>query len=221
MSRGLSSPNVTASTALHVRPLVFVEMQFDAGTERVHNGVGTYVWGSQTWTGIGAIGQIGTIEEGIELSPYGITLKLNALNPSLLAIAEGEEVFNRRIRIYIGLLDENGQLTDTPFERWSGWMSAMSIELGGENDGIELAAESDLRFFAQSNGSRFTDEDQQARFSGDVAFEFLDQIIDSRIIWGPDGTAVSPGVDGAKKLPGRTPPPRTTPGTTPKRGVGG
>ena len=186
MSRGLSAGNLAAIALPHIRPIVFVKLEFDGGTEYIHNAVGTYTTLSQSWEGIGALGDIGPLEEGLDLSPFGVSMTLNALNAELLAIATGEEVFNRRATIYIGYLDENGVLVADPQERWSGFMDNISIRLGAEN-ALALQCENDFRFFDRANGSLFTDEDQQRRFSGDVFFEFLDQMIDAKLSWGPGG----------------------------------
>lgn len=194
MSRGLSAENLTAAQALHVRPLEFVEFQFDTATVRIHNGVGTYTFNSQTWTGIGALGSVSPIEEGIELSPYGVTMELWALDPTFLAEALQEAVFNRTVTWYQGFLDENGQLVDTPAILWKGSGDNTSISLGGERDVITLQCESALRFLELANGARFTDEDQQQRYSGDVLFEYLPQMMDAQVIWGPHAAVVSPGV---------------------------
>lgn len=197
MSRGLSAPTLTAASAAHVRPIVFVKLELDSGTLYLHNAVGTYTWGSQTWTGVGALGSIGEIEEGLDLSPYAVALGLNALDPSLVTVATTEEVFNRRVTIYIGLLDDNGALVADPHERWSGSGDSMSIRLGGE-DGIALNCENDFRFFDQANGSRFTDEDQQRRYPGDLFFEFLPQMIDAKVFWGQGGSPTVVGQLGGR-----------------------
>lgn len=197
MTRGLSANNLTAIAAAHIRPIVFVKFVFDGGTEYVHNAVGNYTWGGFTWQGIGALGDIGKLEEGIDLSPYGVTMQLDALNSTLMAVATGEEVFNRAVTVYIGYLDENGALVADPQERWSGFMDTLSVRLGLEN-GIALQCESDLRFFDRANGALFTDEDQQRRYSGDVFFEFLPQMIDAQINW--NGITASPGT---ARRPGR------------------
>lgn len=184
MTRGLSASNLTAIAASHIRPIVFVKLEFDGGTEYVHNAVGTFTTLGQTWTGIGALGEIGPLEEGLDLSPFGVTLQLNALNTDLMSIATGEPLFNRRVTIYIGYLDENGVLVADPQERWSGLMDHVSIKLGAENI-TQLQCENHLRFFDRANGSLFTDEDQQRRFSGDKFFEFLPQMIDVKLTWEP------------------------------------
>ena len=217
MSRGLSAGNLTAIASTHVRPLVFVKLEFDSATQYLHNGVGTYTWGGFTWTGIGALGEVSQIEESIDLSPYGVTMSMCAFDPTLLAIAVGEPVFNRPVAMYIGLLDENGVLVADPQERWSGYMDSMTISLGG-NDAIALQCESEDRYLDQANGSLFTDEDQQLRYSGDLFFQYLDQMMDAKVFGGAG--AVVPGNLGGKHLPGGKPPP-TPRDRTPKRGLQG
>lgn len=190
MSRGLVSANLTASQALHVRPLFFAELQFDTATMYVHNGAGNYVWGSQTWQGLGVLGTVSTIEEGLGLTSYGVSMELYALDPTVLAEAANEPVYARAMVLYIGFLDDSGVLVATPQTLWSGYGDHTSIVIGGEQDVVSLACESELRFLDLANGSRFTDEDQQRRYSGDVAFEYLPQMIDAQVTWGPSGQGV-------------------------------
>ena len=202
MSRGLSAPNVTASTALHVRPLVFVKLEFDGVTYYYHNGVGNYVWGGFAWQGIGALGAIGPIEESLDLSPYAVSMGLTVFEPALLAEAVAEEIYNKPATVYIGLLDDNGQLVADPQERWGGGMDHTTIRLGGGDDHIELLCESEFKFLDRANGSLFTDEDQQRLYPGDLAFEFLDQMIDIKLAWGPGGSPTSLGRPSTGPRPG-------------------
>lgn len=207
MSRGLSADNVAAATAAHVRPLFFVEFIFDGGTERLHNGLGDYTWGGFTWTGIGDLGEVSSIEEGDDLSPFGVTFKLNALDSVLLALAKSQEIYGRAVKVYLGFVGDDGLLVDDPDEFWSGRMETMTIELGGESDSIVVQAESELAIFKQANGRMFTNEDQQARYPGDQFFEYLDQMQDAKIQWGPGGErVVLPRESGS----GRGPPDRNT-----------
>lgn len=192
MSRGLSTANVTASQASHKRPLFFLELQFVSGTWRSHNGLGSFTWGGQTWAGVGDIVSIGPIEEGDDLSPFGVEIKLSALNSTILGYAQDEEIYGQRVIIYQGFIDDNGALVDTPDDYWSGSMETMTIELGGDTDSITLTAESELAVHDKANGALFTDEDQQARYSGDTGFQFLDQMEDAKVQWGPGGANGEP-----------------------------
>lgn len=197
MSRGLAAANLTAAQALHVRPLFFVELQFDTATMYVHNGVGSYVWGGQTWQGLGAMGTVSAIESGADLTAYGVKMELYAFDPTVLAEASNEAVYKRAVKIYQGFLNENGALVADPHVIWSGFGDHMSISLGGESDTVTLACESELAFLDRANGARFTDEDQQQRYSGDTAFRYLPQMVDAMVIWGPGGQFTRFGSSGS------------------------
>jgi hypothetical protein len=189
MSRGMAAANISASTAAHVRPLLFIEMRFDSGTSRLHNGLGSFRWGGNDWLGYGSLGSVGAIEEGDDLSPYAVQLTLSGVDSTLLTIAQGTAIFERRVIIYIGFINDAGALTADPDELWSGSMEHMTISLGGGLDSITLQAESELIAHSQANGALFTDEDQQKRHPGDTFFEFLSQIQPPmRVQWGTGAT---------------------------------
>lgn len=193
MTRGNASANNTASALAHVRPLIFVEIQFDGGTVYLHNGVGRYVWDTpraspaETWLGVGAFGGISEIEETAELTPYRVSLTLNGLDPSLVASVDDEELFERLVIVYLGYIGDDGALVADPDERWRGLMDSAQIT-GGT---ITITAETEMARFFRSSGKLFTDEDQQAAFSGDIGFEYLDQMIDLDVRWGPEGFGVN------------------------------
>ena len=56
---------------------------------------------------------------------------------------------------------------------------------------ITVTAQHDLAVLNEVDGSRFSDEDQQQRFAGDVGLEFVHQQSTIRLVWG--GLTVKPG----------------------------
>lgn len=186
MTRGNASANNTASALAHVRPLIFVEIQFDGGTVYLHNGVGRYTFSSQTWLGVGAFGGISEIEETAELTPRRVSFTLNGLDPSLVGSVDDEELFERLVIVYLGYIGDDGALVATPDERWRGFMDSAQIA----GSAITITAETELARLFRTNGRLFTDEDQQAEYSGDTGFEFLDQLIEVDLRWGPEGFGV-------------------------------
>lgn len=194
MSRGNASANTTAAALPHVRPLIFVELQFDGGTLYLHNGIGIYSFPTpvaspaETWLGVGALGQISEIEETAELSPYRVTFTLNATDPTLIAAVDDEPLYERLAIVYLGFIGDDGALVAQPDERWRGFMDSAQIA----NDAITVTAETEMARFFRSSGKLFTDEDQQAEYSGDTGFQFLDQMVDLDLRWGPDGVSVQP-----------------------------
>lgn len=196
MSRGLSSPNATAFAQRHVRPISFIEFQFASGTLRLHNGVGSYTWGGQTWIGVGNLGTMSDVEETDELSAYRVSYQLSGINTAILTEALGEQIYERLAIRYEGTLDDNGALVDTPHELRRDFMDTMEIARGGEIDTITLHCESEHIRDSRAPGGMFSDEDQQVLFASDTGFQFLPQMIDAQVHWGPGGHQVQAGLPG-------------------------
>ena len=184
MSRGLSSSVMSALSSQTVRPIIFCELDFSSGTIYVHDGIGTYTWGSQDWIGVGSFGAISSIQEGSEVSPYSITLTLSGLDETMAGAALTEDYFMRDVTVYLGLLDEDDVLIDTPTQLWAGFMDVMTVSLGNTGgDTIDLVCESELAKFDRSSNLRYTHVQQQKVNSSDLFFEFLKDIEGAKIRW--------------------------------------
>jgi hypothetical protein len=185
MSRSFSTSVKNALKSQTVRIVMFAELDFSSGTLYVHDGIGTYTWGSQDWLGVGDFGSISSIEEGSEISPYSINLTLSALDTTMSGAALTEDYFMRDVTVYMGVLDENDSLLDTPVQVWSGFMDVMSVTAGsGGGDSITLTCESELGKFDRSANLKYTHANQQKKDSSDLFFEFLKDIEGVKISWG-------------------------------------
>jgi hypothetical protein len=197
MSRDLASNTAAQYAATHVNPIIFVKLEFDTaapnstGTIRLHNGLGTYNWdandgaGIRAWQGTGDLGQISAIEEGDEISPYSIQLKLSGIDTSIAAEAARETYYQRPVTLYVGALNAFDQLVATPDVIWTGFIDTMDAVLGGDNgDSIILTAESELAMFDRSSNYLYTNSQQQSDSSGDTFFTHLQEMEDLTLDWG-------------------------------------
>lgn len=192
--RGLSTALVTAADSAHVRLLTFAKLELDSGTLYLHNGVGTYTWGSVDWLGLGDFGGVSAIEESEELSPFEVTLVLSGLDTSMMDEVMNQDYYLRPVTLYLGALNVGtGVLVDDPDEVWSGFMDSASVTLG-EDNAIALTCESEFAIFNKSNDRAFTDADLQSEYPGDLFFEFLASMIDAVIVW--RGKTVTTGSSG-------------------------
>lgn len=190
MSRGLAAANVLAAQQRHVRPIVFLEFQFDSGTLRFHNAVGTYTWGGNSWLGVGALGEIPPYEESDDPTPYRTSYALNGLNAAILSEALEEEVFERLAIRYDGFIGDDGQLVADPDETRRDLMDTMEILRGDGMESVIVHCENERARDTQAPGGLFSDEDQQSLYAGDTGFQYLAQMIDSQVHWGPGGERV-------------------------------
>ena len=209
MSRDLASNTAISYAASHVNPIVFVKLEFDpssAGTIRLHNGLGTYTWddgsGNVNWLGTGDLGQISTIQEGDQISPYNIELTLSGLDAGLVAEAVKEVYYQRPVTLYVGALNDDDELVATPDIIWNGFIDTMDVRLGGDSgDTLALSAESELAMFERSANLLYTNASQQASSSGDTFFTHLQEMQDITLDWGVrksgsgGGAPINPGDD--------------------------
>ena len=185
MSRGLSASVLSALEGSVVRLVTFAKLSFSSETMYVHDSIGTYTWGSQDWLGVGDFGSISSVEEGTEVSPYSLNLTLSGLDANIVSKTLDENYYMRPVDIYLGLLNEDDALIDTPTQIWSGFMDVMSLSAGASGgDSITLTAESEMSKFDRSANLRYTDTMLKKRNASDKFFEFLKDIDGVKIMWG-------------------------------------
>jgi hypothetical protein len=183
MSRAFGAASAAAFIQPNVSILTFVMLDFASGIVRVHNGLGTYTWGGNDWIGVGSLGAVSQLEEGADVSPYGITLTLSALDAVVSGAALNEDYFMRPVEIYIGALSAEDVLLNDPLQMWGGHMDVMSVTAGAENDQITINCESELAAFDRSSNLKYTTQSQQQFYPGDVFFNFLPKIDGAKIRW--------------------------------------
>jgi hypothetical protein len=158
-------------------------LDFASGIVRIHNSLGTYTWGGEDWVGIGSLGTVSQLEEGADVSPYGITLTLSALDADVSGAALDENYFMRPVEIYIGALSADDELLNAPLQMWAGHMDVMNVTAGAENDQITIKCESELAAFDRSSNLKYTNQSQQEFYPGDLFFNFLPKIEGAKIRW--------------------------------------
>ena len=183
MSRAFGAASAAAFIEPNVSILTFVMLDFSSGIVRVHNGLGTYTWGGNDWIGVGSLGAVSQLEEGADVSPYGITLTLSALDAVVSGAALNEDYFMRPVAIYIGALSAEDVLLNDPLQMWGGHMDVMSVTAGAENDQVTINCESELAAFDRSSNLKYTTQSQQQFYPGDVFFNFLPKIDGAKIRW--------------------------------------
>jgi len=198
MSRGFPANVATALAQQHVSIVTFAKLEFPSGTIYVHNSLGTYTWDSQDWLGVGDLGSISQVEEGIDVSPYAITLTLSGLDATISGAALTEDYFMRPVTVYMGVLDADDALIADPTQIWAGFMDQMNVSLGADGgDAIQLIAESELSRFDVSRNLMYTNAAQQERYSGDLFFSHIHKVQGAKFNWG----ARTAGGSGAPIIP--------------------
>ena len=190
--RNLSGPNITASRDATVRPVFFAELDFASGATRVNSSIYDLSFdpdgGSppldRTFLGVGVLGTISGVEESGDLKSRAIQLSLRGVPRDLVVVSLTEHYHGRAARLWVGLLDENHALIDTPALLFGGLMDTMDTEMGKESK-ITMTVLDRFSRWDTASDIRYTDEQQQARFPGDKGLEFISQVPQKEIFLNP------------------------------------
>ena len=182
MSRDIGSTNETQAQGQYVHVVLLANLQFDTPVY-VHSGYGEIVYDSNTYLGVGDFGSISQARESEVIGPNGITLGLSGVDAGLVSEALDSGSYGDPVTIYQGYRLDDGTLADNPFILWQGFLEYATVSQGGDNT-ITLTCESDLSVLGESDNSRYSDEDQVERYSGDRAFEYVVAMKNVKLQWG-------------------------------------
>ena len=166
------------------RLLVMAELDFPSAPVYVHSGVGEVDFDGKTFLGVGQLGKVSPLQETTELQSYGLSLELSGVDPALVSISLNDNVQGRDAKIYLVFLDEDLQIINPPVGPWVGRMDYMGAEVG-QTATLILHIESRLADWERARIRRYTDEDQQAEYPGDKGLEFVSQMQEKELLWGP------------------------------------
>ena len=87
MPRNLDTTLATHLGDQNIQPCVFVQLKLKSGVVRVWSGVGDFIGpDGQTFTGVGMLGSVGPIGEGIDVKADGTTVTLSGIGDTILDI---------------------------------------------------------------------------------------------------------------------------------------
>ena len=182
--RSLSASMVTEVTTAQLAPVLLASLSFSTPVY-LWSGYGNLVYNSTTYLGLGTLGTISPLEETTDLAARGLTLRLSGVPTANVSLALTENYQGRECSIMFGALSPTaGTLIASPVTVFAGRMDVMQITDDGNTAEITMTAESKLMDFKRPREIRYTDEEQQQLFPGDVRLEFVNDIQEKAIYWG-------------------------------------
>ncbi|MBZ5621447.1 MAG: hypothetical protein LAQ69_22385 [Acidobacteriia bacterium] len=184
MPRVMSSAMLAAIQAPLLRPALFVQIGFASATVYIWSGIGDVSWNGQTWKGLGALLGVPAVEDGVTVQARGTVLSLSGLDAAILGDCMGDFQLGLPVLIYLGLYDGAGGLIPDPIEIWSGRTDRPALDLDGATSGVQIACENRLIDMNVAVDRRYTQQDQQMTWPGDLGMQFVDSVQERLIYWG-------------------------------------
>lgn len=184
MPRNLHADVVTALSGSHLNWIALVEIVFDSVTLRLCNKLAAIVYASNTYTGLGSIGSIGSVSENINLDPETCKVSLSGIDTIALTAMVNNDHLGRSISVKYALLDDNNEIVGEPLTYFDGLMSSLEVSYG-KTSAVDIDAADQLADWDRIKAGRLTDEDQQALYPGDRCLSFIPLLASKEIVW-PD-----------------------------------
>lgn len=183
MARDLTASVITQLQAASVEVGVLFEGEFASGWVRLWSGVGTLSWDGKSWSGVGTLLGISGIDETNEIRASGLTVSLSGVPSDLLSAALGDARSGKTGRVYLAFFS-GGSIVADPILQFEGRLDVPAIEDGPETATISISYESELIDLERARERRYTPEDQQIDFPGDLGFDYVASLQDAQITWG-------------------------------------
>lgn len=179
--RTLSAPLLTALASASKGLVTLVQMDLTA-TVRMNSSAWTLTWDSQTWLPTAGLGSISPIED----SPgeiKGFSFALSGVSTANLAIALDEPLQGKAVTVYTAIFDTATSTIIDAVAEWSGRLDTMTIEEQGAAATITASAEHAGIDLLRPRGLKYSNQDQQRLYAGDIFFEYVVDTADREIVW--------------------------------------
>jgi hypothetical protein len=201
MARDLTAGMTSAIVAPVVAPVFLFFADFPSGAVRAWTGFGNLTFDGDTYIGVGDFGGVERVDESTDLRANGCRFTLSGIPSSLLSAALADDYQGRTCSLFLGVLDlSSGALIADPYQVFSGRMDVMTIEDGADTASIGLDAENRLIDLYRPRETRYTNEEQQTLFAGDVGLEYVTGLQEKPINWGTASTVSAASTDVPDRL---------------------
>ncbi|EMT6578191.1 hypothetical protein WMR74_004279 [Providencia rettgeri] len=163
--------------------VVAAKLDLKSGVTCVHTGTGNLIIAGEVYQGVGQLGAIESVKEGLSTSPTQLLLSLSGFDSKLVGEVLNERSRGRDVRLMLVAIDEdNGQpiLADVIF---AGQIANLSVTTGEENK-IGLTVSNRFERWSIGLPDRFTDESWSKHHNGDRIFRYVAQMAERSIYWG-------------------------------------
>lgn len=195
MSRNITTALKNETLAAKLEPVLLSLFDFQSGAVRVWTGIGDKTWDGNVYNGLGHLGNVSPIEESTDVRANGVGFQLSGVPSSLIATVLGDNYQGRTVKLWLAALNGSGGIIADPYLLFAGRMDNVEIDEGADTAVIRIYAESRLIDLQRSRERRYTHEDQQIDFPGDLGLEYMPTSQSTPFLWG--GKRVSSSADSA------------------------
>jgi hypothetical protein len=184
MSRGLDTSMAAGLAAPLIMPVILVMITFRTSVKYCWSGTGTLVYEGNSYLGVGSLGKLGDIAEGVGVQAQGTSVTLSGIDPVLLGESMTDIKSGAPATVSIGLLGPSGAIIGAAYECFSGTVDVPTVKAGADTISITISLENKLVNLGRARQTRYTTSDQALTYSDDIGFLWVPILNDVALRWG-------------------------------------
>lgn len=173
-----------------IKPRIFLELEFNTGTERYWNGSYLKTHETYEWQAVpNALVGFSGVESSQDLRANGVTFTLAGIPTDALGgTLAASNYKGRAARMIMALLDPETDEVVWQLDHHF-FMDTLDYELNPESITVAIGLETEMRYLARTLVRRYTDQDQKQEFAGDRGLEFIPYLNSGvNVLWGSAGS---------------------------------
>ncbi len=182
MARNLSTQMIQAITSNEVVPCILVDLTLTTGVTHIWSGVGSISYNGNTYAGVGSLGSIGDVTEGVDVKAEGTSITLSGIDPSLMQDSLNDIQLGAPVTLWFAIF-ENGAITAAQV-LYTGTVDRPVIPVSPESISITLALENRMLNLQRPSNRRYTSSDQRYLYPDDIGFHWVELLSDMALRWG-------------------------------------
>ena len=186
MPHDIDAPTQNAIKSNKFNWVILLEMRLPTATVYAHTGVGDLDWNSQTWKGVGNMASFSGLVETADGGNDKMSVALSGIPidtmPDFVEEMTEQDTAGQLWFMYLAILDDDGEVDGEATEIGAGITGASEL-IDGDNRIVTQSLVTEAALMRNMLHYRFTNEDQQKFFPGDVFFEFMTDL-ENELRWG-------------------------------------
>ena len=163
------------------RPIVLVKIATPSGDILMCSAMQDVLFAGDTYT-YGTLGAISPINETDDLNDSSITLSFSAIDSATISAIAAPDFINSQVTVRVMYYNEQWQSVGDGLLYFEGGAASQNIALG-ETAEITVNCKSKLSTLSRPRSERYSDQDQQAKYPGDLGMQYATTVSSKTIVW--------------------------------------
>lgn len=181
MPRTIDSNTLRAMTRDDYRPVVLVEVVTPSLNIRLTSNTQDVTFDGDLYTA-GLLSGISEIPETTDLNDAQIAVSFSGIDAAIKAAVVSPDFINSKVTVRIQFFNQDWVASGDGLLYFIGSAASQNIA-SGQTSAITVSCKSRIASLSRPRSERYSDQEQQAQYPGDLGMQYASELASKTIIW--------------------------------------